>query len=253
MFGFIHYYNNQIYNSTVNYYSTDTGKPPELNPDWTEDFNYRFNSLGFRSNEILPKTACVVTFGCSHAVGVGVPEEKRFGDIIANKLGYNPYNFGVSGADFYIILHNILTFVENNLHNLNVKYIIILWPEIARFSWFAKDLNEKNFITTEVPRSIKKDSWQENFIINWQKYVAVPYLFNSIRSVDTIFKNLQIPVFQQLSNNLLVENEIASLRYDTGIYNPINQYSLAWDRGRDTHFGPLTHQKIADSFLQFID
>ena len=90
MLNLINYISNPVAEDTriINYFTTDDiEKFPELqNKNWNIDFKYRFNSLGFRSNEIVHGKDSLVTFGCSHTLGVGVPENYRWSDLISKEL-----------------------------------------------------------------------------------------------------------------------------------------------------------------------
>lgn len=246
------YASSQLKNQTVPFFSTDDGKT-HLNKKWDGgDFDYRFNDLGFRSPQIKEGTDCVVTFGCSNALGVGVPEDKRFGDIIANRLGYQPYNFASVGSDFAWTAHNILLFFQNNFHKLKPKVIVVLWPDLARFSWATRNQDNDNLVHTIIPSIVKENSWEQSFMLNWSSKASLVYLLYTARAIELLCKAHKIKIVQQLTNDIDdYFNDIESLKYDYFLYNPYD-HSLFWDKGRDSHIGVESHKKIAESFLQFL-
>lgn len=247
------YIHNCIINETLDYYGTDT--PDIQNPNWTEPISYRFNSIGFRSREITDIENSVVTFGCSHAMGVGVPEEKRFGDLIAKQLNLTPYNFGIGGKDFSCVSHNVLVFLNECIATKKFpKHIIIMWPDIGRFTWLRDYIDFHNFcIETELPSAVKEYSWQSNFIVKWEERVAIIYLLQCMRAIDLICKSNNVNLLQQIFSFFKFENaDIDSFKICPELIHPTEKSTIVWDYGRDRHPGPITHQKIADSYLKFI-
>ena len=95
---------------------------------------YRFNSLGFRSPEISDTGPCVVSFGCGHTVGNGIIEKFRYADQVAKKLNLNHYSFAANDSDCLSVVQNINHFLKNKMHNLDVKLILVFWPDYTRVS-----------------------------------------------------------------------------------------------------------------------
>jgi len=251
MFSSSYYFTNGIFNETREYFSTDTGVAPRLNPEWTEPFTYTFNSLGFRSKEPVPGEECVVTFGCSYTVGVGIPQEKRFGDIVARNLNLAHYDFAVEGADMIQVAHNFSTFFDKEFHQLNPKHILILWPDIARFSWLGADDRNIPLIVREVPATVDDNSWQGQFMAQWGNNVSIVYLMQCIRFVEMLCRKYNIKLLQQCVNNVFVGTNLDSWKYCPDALNPAWNNTMYWDNSRDYHFGPISHEKIANSFLKF--
>lgn len=253
MFGSI-YVDNGIKGQTVNYFSTDHPDYPTFNKNYTENINYRFNNLGFRSQDIVENTECVATFGCSFSMGVGIPEEKRFGNVVAERLNLAAYNFAVAGTDFAWVGHNISTFLKNQCHGLKTKYIIVLWPDIVRFSWLGFDNQNKHFIFTEMPRNIKDNTWQADFVIDWENKVGPVYQLQTMRYIEMLCELYDVKLLQQLSSHSQwIQTDLKSLKYCPEILNPEQNNTMYWDEGRDGHFGILSHEKLANAFLKFME
>ena len=57
--------------------------------------SYNFNSHNLRMTKELEELSdnLIYVSGTSYAMGVGIPEEERFSDLIANKIGYDYINY----------------------------------------------------------------------------------------------------------------------------------------------------------------
>ena len=60
-------------------------------------FSYKFNSHGFRCNEFNTEPS-VVFLGCSLTLGIGLPVESTWAQLLANELGLQCFNLAVGGA-----------------------------------------------------------------------------------------------------------------------------------------------------------
>ena len=66
--------------------------------NWVDShFTYKFNSHGFRCDEFVDLPS-VVFLGCSLTQGTGLPIEKTWATIVANKLNLKCYNLGIGGS-----------------------------------------------------------------------------------------------------------------------------------------------------------
>lgn len=72
---------------------------------------YRLNSSGYRSDEFTPN-ADLVTAGCSFTFGSGVPEEWRWGAIVARNLNLKETNLGVCAWSTQAIVENIYAYIK---------------------------------------------------------------------------------------------------------------------------------------------
>lgn len=58
---------------------------------------YKFNSYGFRSEEFTSEPG-IMFLGCSLTIGIGIPTEHRWTDIVSNNLKLKCYNLGIGGG-----------------------------------------------------------------------------------------------------------------------------------------------------------
>ena len=101
------------------------------------DFDYQFNNFGFRGPEIENNTPALVSFGPSFSVGVGIPVDLRFSDLVAKKHSLVNYSFASTGGDNLAIMRNINSFFSNNCENIDVKLLVVMWADCARFSYIS--------------------------------------------------------------------------------------------------------------------
>ena len=211
-----------------------------LRSDYTgPDFDYKFNSLGFRGPELDNSTPALASFGCSHTVGTGVPEEHRFATLFAKKLDLINYCFAVGGSDNLSIMRNVVAFLKNNKENTNTKLILVCWSLSNRFSILKP--NSKNLLKSVVPGN--DEGWEgiNDLKVLWNQYSAEAYTLEFIKTVDILcklanVKCIQINIFTPLT---------VSFKKITSYYDDFNFTEL--DKGRDRHFGILTHASIAEN------
>jgi hypothetical protein len=106
---------------------------------WTKDsFNYKYNSYGFRSQEfdLAESKSKILTLGCSHTVGVGVPQydnwPERFGQqYFPNHVVWNA-GLGGGSAD------TVARLAVNMIPIIKPDIVAILWPSLFRFETYEK-------------------------------------------------------------------------------------------------------------------
>jgi hypothetical protein len=184
----------------------------------------------------------------------------RFPDLVADRLGLAHYSFAVAGSDFLTVMKNVNAFVKNDLERLDVKQVLIQWPNDARYSWYQparhvnrdiKSWEDKLLRRIMVPGNDTSKLWMEEFAVAWKDNVSLLYLLECMRSVDLIFSQLNIPVVQMPW--LLCPygiDDIPSLLQHKGIQHELGVVPL--DLARDQHVGPKTHEMLADVFLERI-
>lgn len=106
-------------------------------PMWTADsFTYKYNSHGFRSVEFdLNETKPIIlTLGCSHTVGVGVPQHNNWPEFF--KQRYFPdhvvWNVGLGGAS----ADTVARLAVNMIPIVKPKIVAVMWPSLFRFETY---------------------------------------------------------------------------------------------------------------------
>jgi len=109
-------------------------------PQWhTDSFTYKYNSHGFRSQEFdLKETKSkILTLGCSHTVGVGVPQHNAWPEQYGSKYFPNHvvWNAGLGGAG----ADTIARLAVNMIPIVNPDMVAILWPSLFRFETYENN------------------------------------------------------------------------------------------------------------------
>lgn len=60
--------------------------------------SYKFNSHGFRADEFNSTNSGVISIGCSHTLGMGLPVESTWTHQVSTALKLKNYNLGVGGS-----------------------------------------------------------------------------------------------------------------------------------------------------------
>jgi hypothetical protein len=139
-------------------------------------FDYTFNSHGFRCKEFsdLPS---IVFLGCSHTMGVGIPQEYTFAEIVARETNLNCVNLGVSGSS----IDTAYRMAVHWLPKLNSKFCVLFPTDNSRVELFYLEsiplsLTSWTLNSPNIPKSARDfyKIWsynENNLIINHQKTI----------------------------------------------------------------------------------
>ena len=99
---------------------------------------YNFNSHGLRMTKELDTLSSNLVYvsGTSYAMGIGIPEEKRFSDIIADRLKFDYINY--AGPTFSIKLQ-VYSFFNYIKKFTTPKICIFEYPPIHGYTFFDND------------------------------------------------------------------------------------------------------------------
>ena len=112
-----------------------------------DDFNYKFNSLGYRSDDFVNDDSFKILYsGCSFTEGVGLPVEHtwafQLNELIQRNFGikmkYHNQAIGGNSSDAIFRLMTLLLEYEKFKPDL----VIILFPPAARTEMFASDKSD---------------------------------------------------------------------------------------------------------------
>jgi len=130
--------NTQIQFSTNADLDTEERFRKNPTPGWQADsFNYRYNSLGFRSREFnINDKNVIMTFGCSHTCGVGVPQHDNWAEQFGHTYfsDHVIYNTGLGGAS----ADTIARLAINMIPIIKPKIVAVMWPSLHRFETYEK-------------------------------------------------------------------------------------------------------------------
>lgn len=154
---------------------------------WTKDnVTYALNSYGFRCDEFRDDSS-ILCLGCSFTGGVGLPLDKIWPTVLADKLGLKCWNLGIGAGS----MDTCFRFVNYFIDKLNIKYIFLLKPSYLRFDVYESDnicksvLPSSTFNSTHNLLASAKQLWHssdQNCIQNYMKnLMAIEYLCHSYK------------------------------------------------------------------------
>ena len=197
---------------------------------WLEPdaITYRINSAGFRSEELDPQAASVVSLGCSYSVGTGLPEETTWPALVSSALGLKNYNLAWAGTS----ADTCFMQAEYWLPVLQPKLVVMAAPPKHRFDLITEKANYPH--DTYMPNSEIGGSDQDGFIKTW---------FLNDRNAD----------LNNARNRLAVEGLCAKLGIRCLTYNAHDWFAKSREEveyARDRmHAGPRGHQLFAERIL----
>lgn len=227
-----------------------------LPDDWyykTNNFTYKFNSLGHRSVEIneLEKDF-IFCIGCSFTEGAGLAVEHTYPYILGKTLGRTFYNAGKSGSGPDYVALTVMA-ILSQVSNKKPEYIIIQWPSFFRFFKFD-DMTPTNPCLyhpniqhhTDDQRLLYELMVKTQSIDNTNHFYRY-WLLNCL-------KNYEIPNIIEIADSELpsIENtaktKISQIKYSFG-YNSNDYHDLARDLA---HPGRRAQLSQANEILKYM-
>jgi hypothetical protein len=188
-------------------------------------FTYKYNSHGFRSREfdLTDTQPKILTLGCSHTVGVGVPQYENWAEQFGRRYfpDHTVWNAGLGGAG----ADTVARLAVNMIPVIKPTVVAVMWPSLYRFETY-----ENNPVFNGV-WAMERDNLQ--------------YEDNTAYNNQTKNKII-LELLQQIYGFRLL-----SIDWDDTVSKVYN--TVTWTKGRDgAHFGIDWHQQIAYDFnLQY--
>ena len=200
----------------------------------TRKVTYKFNSDGFRAPEFNINDSGIMFIGCSHTMGVGVPYELTWANIVATKLGLTNWNIGQGGGSMDICFRLGAYWISK----LKPKLIVLLIPEKTRLELVTKDRKQYDYT------SITLGTWSNDFLTTNSFYSK--WLSNDINAEQNSLKNeLALRYIANTYNIKFISESYSKFYHDIepGEFN-----------ARDlSHKGITANQKWADIMLNTIE
>lgn len=169
------------------------------------EYNYRWNSDGFRSIEFSDKPD-IISLGCSITLGQGLPVDLTWPSLLESKLKQNGYKYSVAnigdhGASAVSLISNLFSIIYK--YQYKPKYIICNFPPMNR-TYF------KDPLSNNIVHNIWSDPGEDyvsypphNYIkilpIEWINFLNLEY----IKFLETFCKESNISlIWSTWSTNL---------------------------------------------------
>ena len=171
---------------------------------WThEQFGYDINQYGLRENND-PTDMDIAAFGCSFTFGSGLPSDRLWHKLLANKLNTNSYNFGSPAKSIESIVDMFLIASKH----VTIKRAIFLFPMYTRIQ-------------------IAKTHPHNDTIINYVN-TDLGYKSSSLRyyGIDTDLIYRAVPeeeLFKKCRNSIYLLEHFAKIRN-------VKVYISSWER-----------------------
>ncbi len=164
-----------------------------------DPIEYRFNSQGHRTDlEIEDLKEYILSVGCSWTEGEGVPQDKRYTELLANELDLQCYCLGINGISNDLIMYNLEKWLS--IVKVKPKLIIVQWTFANRYSLISDAEQPWNPIQTVGPW--RNDLWSklkysQEFLIGGDYLHYWKQLRDQYSSISaTLCKEMNIPLIQ---------------------------------------------------------
>ena len=104
--------------------------------NWIDNhFSYTFNSLGFRSNEFT-QDPTIMFLGCSYTMGLGLPVDFIWPELVSKNLKMNCANLGISGGS----CDTAFRLCHGYIDRIKPKVVVLMIPPGVR----CENVNDKD-------------------------------------------------------------------------------------------------------------
>lgn len=243
-----------------------------------KDITYKYNSLGFRSDEFIKdhRGEHVLFSGCSETEGVGGSLDSCWSYMTYQELKKEEnlsgfFNLSRYGWGYDVIISNIMTYIKN--YGKPDK-IFILFPNIGRFCQWRDSKDESYEIFHYIgamPNSVKvtglEPGWKRQISIETQRSLFINFtmivkLFEEYcesNNIELIWSTWDPDDATNCQNAGVFGKFIEMAKPDDFVKNNedlfLNQIKIKkdWQRKRDGHSGYLFHYVWSKCFLGQID
>lgn len=197
---------------------------------WLEPgaITYKINSYGFRSDEIDDRD-CMIALGCSFTIGIGLPIDSTWPQIVGKALGLVPYTMAWGGTS----ADTCFRLAEYWIPHLMPKAVFMLTPPPSRFELIraAGQPPVENYMPQSESRSASEI---DSFLKHWH----------------TMEENARL---NQKKNKLAIQAMCAEVNIPFFVYDAFDHMAMSREEigyARDRlHGGPGGHRRLAERML----
>lgn len=125
--------------TTMTWFCTDTEESFKQKNNCVfvpDSFDYTFNRLGYRIGsadwQLDTTRPRMLTLGCSHTVGVGVPWASSWPSLLASELDHELFNLAVTGGSADTVFRTLYHSVDT----IKPDTVVIMWPDSNRWELY---------------------------------------------------------------------------------------------------------------------
>jgi hypothetical protein len=213
-----------------------------------QSITYRFNSLGYRCPEFdVPGEIRIISVGCSHTMGVGLPQEHIFHERFAKRLQEHTgrsilnWNLGVGGTSNDYITRTLFLAIPV----LNPDLVLINFTYLSRREYVSVENKFLHFIPIPYPYNdyVQRDIWR-HFGELTSPYDDEVNFFRNYKAVEALLSDRYWLFSTSESGSLDRLNGHANLTRYVG-------NMLMVDAARDNiHAGPTSHEALAAAYWE---
>ena len=184
---FLNYEIEENINNILNYIKTplitDCINLENKSPTDYIDIIYKYNNYGYRDEDFIKnKPADLLTLGCSHTYGVGLPIEKTWPSLLSQDLNVTMHNLGVSGDSAIGQVHRAFWYFEN----VGVpKKIAAMFASNRMLTIELPSKNKTTVSNKNVYKGIIIPAFLNNKI--FKNYSKAPHIFEEVVSEENAF------------------------------------------------------------------
>jgi hypothetical protein len=224
---------------------------------------YSFNSFGYRDIDWNSK-AEILAVGCSNTLGVGVPVEGRWTNILEKKVNKKIQNLGIAGSSINELISKSFQYFKKFG---NPETLLFLFPDPFRVplpfkknliigNYDKNDLNEDDLFIDNVCFPYSEEYFKKS------KYFKIPYSYRQVLPLELpIFFSMQsIHMLEQYckSNNIKLIwsswfDGFARVLDDTQENIFSNFFSLLSSNANTHNFKQNCHKNYKNEFEKYFD
>jgi len=198
---------------------------------------YSFNKYGFRCQE-FDYNPSIMFLGCSYTLGIGLPNQHTFAQIVADKLSLNNYNLTRCGVTPDGAFKTGYFWIKK----LRPKIVVYGVHELSGFEVYNKNRRIQVVLNKVIQTNNNiSDIIVSKFYNKFWKTSSLNYELNAIKNIMAL-------------RHICDSMGILFIHFDLHAYNEDKRCIDVIDYGRDlAHYGVKTHKGIAEYLLTRIN
>ena len=168
-------------------------------------YTYKLNNVNFRGNnwDTTSTRSKIGFFGCSFTFGEFVDQYKIFPTIVANKLNFNGFNFGVPGSSIQRVCRSF----SAASRCFDFEYAVVVLPDWNRIHYLNNDIHGARYLDISAHSPNFPTKVQQDF----KSYIRLGNDQALKRTIDSVDWILDIA---RISNTKVILSSWSELTYN---------------------------------------